>query len=110
MKQQAKNPFEQHLQATARVFRMRSVVLLLEREAKSDENVYRNTRGEATSDNNEKNKSSFSSENNQGKTHACILILGVNFLPVGQPLSNKLPTLGCPAPPRKLEVGGHRVC
>ena len=57
MKQQAKNPSELHLHATARVFRIRSVVLLLEREAKSDENVYRNTRGEAKSDNNEKNTS-----------------------------------------------------
>ena len=71
MKQQAKNPSELHLRATTRVFRIRSVVLLLEQEAKSDENVYRNTRGEAKSDNNEKNTSSFSIENNQGKTPFC---------------------------------------
>ena len=59
-------------------------MLLLEREEKSDENVYPKTRGGAKSNNNEKNTPSFSSENNQGKTPfllSCILILGVNFLP-----------------------------
>ena len=63
----------------AGVFRIRSVVLLLEPEATSDENVYRNTRGEAKSDYNEKNTSSFSSEKKQGKH--IFVIMHTNFLP-----------------------------
>ena len=96
------------------VFRIQSVVLLLEREAKSDENIYRNTRGEAKSDNNEKHVFVFERKQPRKNTFllSCILILGVNFLPDKLFLlliSSRgtillvtcwvlLRTLGCPAP------------